>query len=357
MCHRRCSFLTVACSSADGMHSKNQVFNDLGTMSINGHLIEEEDSLSGDYCAGRQCGKEHENGDTALAATSTPAKRPFCERCRKAQKMCICDRFQGVVNNKIRITIMQHPQEKKHPIGSARVALLGLRNVAIVTVSEADSNNSFRIRPKVPGSKRSIAGRGGKKAPWKEKNLDQGPAEAESSGVCCFLAEFFEGLRTDGVPYEEQHKISIVKEDNFRDNGAEPLTLMPGELDIPPWVALLYPSEKAVELSQEMGTLLEGCPSHLIVLDGTWSKAKRIYFENPWLHNMRHFKLPPSAPSLYEGVRKQPKLGYLSTLESIIYALKILEPETEGLDGLLQVFDSMVEDQRQCKQLRYFHAS
>lgn len=32
-------------------------------------------------------------------------------------------------------------------------------------------------------------------------------------------------------------------------------------------------------------------------------------------------------------------------MESIVYALKVLEPEIEGLDNLLEVFDSMVEDQ------------
>ena len=126
---------------------------------------------------------------------------------------------------------------------------------------------------------------------------------------------------------------------------------------IPPGVALLYPSDKAIELSDcfsKMGINndVKDHPSHLIVLDGTWPKARRIYFNNPWLQKIPHYKLSPSSVSLYAGVRKEPKPECLSTIESIVFALKALEPETLGLDGLLEVFDSMVEDQRWCKETK-----
>jgi hypothetical protein len=129
---------------------------------------------------------------------------------------------------------------------------------------------------------------------------------------------------------------------------------------VPPGVALLFPSDKAIELSSNVctradkikNTMEPPLPSHLIVLDGTWPKARRIYFDNPWLQRIPHYKLSPSTVSLYAGVRKEPKPECLSTIESIVFALKALEPETEGLDGLLEVFDSMVEDQRQCKERR-----
>lgn len=107
---------------------------------------------------------------------------------------------------------------------------------------------------------------------------------------------------------------------------------------------LLFPSDKAIDLVPELCNDHVACPTHLIVLDGTWSKAKRIYFENPWLHKLQHYNLLPSEPSMYGTVRREPKIGCLSTVESIVFALRMLEPDTVGLDSLLEVFDSMIED-------------
>lgn len=52
-------------------------------------------------------------------------------------------------------------------------------------------------------------------------------------------------------------------------------------------------------------------PSHLIVLDGTWPKAKRVYKQNPWLQHLPQYHLPPEAikPSVYGPIRKEPKVS------------------------------------------------
>eukprot|EP00250_Pteridium_aquilinum_P005572 c15645_g1_i2 orf=678-2435(-) len=358
------------------------------------------------------------NGDpkdthaTTEVEIQKPAKRAFCKRCEKAQDLCICNRFKAVVQNTIKITILQNPKEKHHAVGSARVALLGLENVALIDAPEMYSKESFRIRPKVPGSKRSLAGRGGKKSLLKGGNSsmlaarDSGPSEAEvlqvknllnrlnaseTSQCALHLNHNSQMVHCGGIPQGNLHdsmhleggagvkdgimhksrppeeKMGLYSrgvlcgEDSEEDNRVvDKRALSSEELEflIPPGVALLYPSDKAIELSQPFH-LMElhneqelKTPCHLIVLDGTWSKARRIYFENPWLQSLPHYKLSLSSPSLYEGVRKQPKPGCLSTLESIVYALKVLEPDTGGLDGLLEVFDSMVEDQRRCKQMK-----
>ena len=74
-----------------------------------------------------------------------------------------------------------------------------------------------------------------------------------------------------------------------------------------------------------------------------------MYRENPWLKLLSHLKLDPGKESLYREVRHQPKAGCLSTIESIICALKGLGNDMEGLDELLGVFESMIGDQRRCK--------
>ncbi|KAH7285462.1 hypothetical protein KP509_33G029200 [Ceratopteris richardii] len=334
------------------------------------------------------------NGDTQTLREK-PIKRAFCAKCEKAQGVCICKRFKGIVQNKVRITILQNPKEKQHAVGSARVALLGLENVDSVTVPELYTAETFRIRPKVPGSKRCLSGRGGKKLLLNGKIPvsvhDNRLSDVELVQVRDLLNQIFKQQLDSDNDLELLMRASpslknepsfldgsierfnspngeecMVSEDEFSNrhlhvasNGIDSglLCLQDLEALIPPGVGLLFPSEKAIELSD---LPLNGenhesqVPSHLLVLDGTWSKAKRIYFENPWLKTIPHFKLSPSSPSLYEGVRKQPKSGYLSTLESIIYALKILEPDIiEGLDNLLEVFNSMLDDQRLYKQLKH----
>ncbi|KAL5972678.1 hypothetical protein ACLOJK_039483 [Asimina triloba] len=119
------------------------------------------------------------------------------------------------------------------------------------------------------------------------------------------------------------------------------------EITVPPGSALLFPSEKSVGLDS-----VDFEVKHLIVLDGTWSKAKRMYHENPWLKLLPHLKLDPSERSLYSEVRHQPKAGCLSTIESIVCVLKALGEDRTVLDDLLNVFESMIGDQRRCKEER-----
>jgi DTW domain-containing protein YfiP len=122
------------------------------------------------------------------------------------------------------------------------------------------------------------------------------------------------------------------------------------ELGVPPGSVLLFPSDCAIGVDGLDALGFE--VTNLIVLDGTWAKATRMYNENPWLKLLPHLKLDLNKMSLFGEVRSQPKAGCLSTIESIIYALKAIGDEPEGLDNLLDVFESMVEDQRRCKDER-----
>lgn len=273
-------------------------------------------------------------------------KRAFCHRCYKAAILCICNRIEKRVENAIGVTILQHTEENKHPFGSARVASLGLKNVQLISVPELEHEICYRIRPKVPGSKRSIVGRVGKKGRIPLINEEDNTQNNEST-------ETFEGsAETRTVKEALDHGFGIEK--FYIGHPASNLEGInnihfPSWFNLPSGSALLYPSEKAVDLSPGF----EGFEiKHLVVLDGTWAKAKRVYLENPWLRLLPHLRLPWKDPSIYSEVRRQPKPGCLSTIESIVYALKMLEPGTEGLDSLLQVFDSMVGDQRRCKEER-----
>ncbi|KAF8722288.1 hypothetical protein HU200_022599 [Digitaria exilis] len=115
-------------------------------------------------------------------------------------------------------------------------------------------------------------------------------------------------------------------------------------ITIPPKSTLLFPCQRAISIDAS------GCQvQHLIVLDGTWAKAQRMYHENPWLQLLPHVKLESDRVSLYSEVRHEPRAGCLSTIESIVVAMRKLGEDSKGLDDLLDVFESMIADQRRCK--------
>jgi DTW domain-containing protein YfiP len=113
----------------------------------------------------------------------------------------------------------------------------------------------------------------------------------------------------------------------------------------PPWLpedaALLYPSPDAVDLRDLPAAAR---PGTLLALDGTWHTARTLYRDKRWLARLPHVRLSPQAPSRYR-IRREPSAHCVSTLEAIVLALSMLEPETEGLEALLEAFDGMIDQQ------------
>ncbi|HET8938144.1 MAG TPA: tRNA-uridine aminocarboxypropyltransferase [Polyangiales bacterium] len=110
---------------------------------------------------------------------------------------------------------------------------------------------------------------------------------------------------------------------------------------LPSDVGLLYPAPHARELSSVPAGER---PQHLLVLDGTWNTARTLYRDKLWLHDLPHFRLMPEQPGRYR-LRREPQHDYVSTIEAIVEALRILEPDTAGLDALLHAFDRMIDQQ------------
>ncbi|XP_047331228.1 uncharacterized protein LOC124934765 [Impatiens glandulifera] len=252
---------------------------------------------------------------------SSPAssnRRTNCPSCAKPSLFCLCVRIQNPnLRNSIAVTILQHTLEKKHPLNSAKIATLGIQNVVVASVSDVNIHSTFSIRVMMETQN----------PPKKSSDFD------ESSF------------------YFNTAKYGEMK--------SPPLEIINPELTVdalskgPVGSMLLFPSERAVGIQERRKIDGHNEVKNLIVLDGTWAKEKRMYKENPWLDLLPHLKLEMEMMSLYSEVRSQPRDGCLSTIESIVYALKGLGDETDhGLDELLQGFGSMVEDQRRCKDQR-----
>ena len=81
----------------------------------------------------------------------------------------------------------------------------------------------------------------------------------------------------------------------------------------------------------------------IVVLDGTWSKAKTLWWRNPWLTKMNRMTLAPAKPSIYGRLRAEPKREYVSTLESVAAALTLCGESPEVQQGLERVFRTLVQ--------------
>jgi DTW domain-containing protein YfiP len=183
--------------------------------------------------------------------------RASCYRCFKPQVACICGALR-TVHNRTAVTILQHPRERFHALGTVRIARLGLARVRVEWC-----------------------------APWEDAAA-------------------------------------------IRDR-------------LPAGAALLYPGPTARDLATVPAA---DHPRHLVVIDGTWFLAKKIYDAHRWLHPLPHVSISPRHPSAYRGLRREPQAHCLATLEAIVGALRIIEPDTTGLDGLLDAFTTMLARQR-----------
>nr|BDT28857.1 DTW domain-containing protein [Bacteriovorax sp. HI3] len=107
--------------------------------------------------------------------------------------------------------------------------------------------------------------------------------------------------------------------------------------------ALLYPGQDAKVL--ESTPVSSEAITHLLLIDGTWRKAKKIYLSSSNLQKLPAIKLAPEEQSDYR-IRKAPAQNALSTLEASVEALKILEPKLDTSSAVAS-FQKMIDLQIQ----------
>jgi len=124
--------------------------------------------------------------------------------------------------------------------------------------------------------------------------------------------------------------------------------------------AVIYPTKLAGELPPEARAkevLLLDRKGHLrgpdaralegiVVLDGTWSQAKTLWWRNPWLLKLERVVLQPREPSIYGRTRKEPRREYVSTLEAVADVLVALGEPEESRAQLWRVMRTMVQRAR-----------
>ena len=110
---------------------------------------------------------------------------------------------------------------------------------------------------------------------------------------------------------------------------------------------LLYPGPDAIDLAAAP----PAGPVTLVVLDGTWWQAKKLFQQNPELAQLPRYSLSPRSPSRYR-IRREPALHCISTIEAIGEALTLLEPAGFDREALLLPFEAMVDHQLHYAEVR-----
>lgn len=182
------------------------------------------------------------------------SKRASCPRCLRPLSHCLCADIPRL-STQTEIRVLQHPDEHRHALNTARLLCLGLERAQLL------------------------------------------------------VAEY--------LPDDWQ---AWLQDADYR-------------------VELLFPGPHAGVLQQAV----DGRPRRLLLLDGTWRKARKLYYLNPLLQTLPQVTLPAGQRSAYQ-LRKAPSAESLSTLEAGVAALQILEPAAD-FSPLLRPFERLLAGQ------------
>jgi DTW domain-containing protein YfiP len=87
----------------------------------------------------------------------------------------------------------------------------------------------------------------------------------------------------------------------------------------------------------------------IILLDGTWSQAKALWWRNAWMLKCKRVVLGPRRPSRYGRLRREPRSDGLSTIEAAAMLLSRLERKPEIETALNASFERLLARYRETR--------
>jgi hypothetical protein len=87
----------------------------------------------------------------------------------------------------------------------------------------------------------------------------------------------------------------------------------------------------------------------IVLLDGTWSQAKALWWRNAWMLKCQRVILDPKQPSRYGKLRREPRRDGLSTLEAAAMLLSSLEKRPAIAETLHASFERMLAKYREAQ--------
>jgi hypothetical protein len=100
------------------------------------------------------------------------------------------------------------------------------------------------------------------------------------------------------------------------------------------------------QLEDNQRTILKGIEG-IVLLDGTWSQAKALWWRNPWMLKCQRVILGPRRASAYGQLRREPRRDGLSTIEAAAMLLAGLEKRPEIAATLNRSFERMLARYRE----------
>ena len=88
----------------------------------------------------------------------------------------------------------------------------------------------------------------------------------------------------------------------------------------------------------------------VILLDGSWSQAKALWWRNAWMLKCRRIILGPSTPSRYGRLRREPRTDGLSTIEAAALLVSRLEKRPELEARMTASFERLLDRYRQLQK-------
>jgi DTW domain-containing protein YfiP len=125
------------------------------------------------------------------------------------------------------------------------------------------------------------------------------------------------------------------------------LYLGSGAKDVTAGHPVTFVNKKGEALAQAEAEKIQGELEGFIVLDGTWTQAKALWWRNPWLLKLRRIVLNPAEGSLYRELRREPRSECVSTVESIALALTGLGEPVQSAQKLIAPFESLLSRYRE----------
>jgi DTW domain-containing protein YfiP len=216
-----------------------------------------------------------------LEAGGPPEAIPDCPNCQKPMPLCICDSIE-LIESRIALLILQHPQEQDRALGTARLTALHFKN-AVLKI--------------------------GLSWPSLSKALGRPVHDPQRWAVLYLGSAKVADLDTD------REVVAINRKGEVEDN--------------------------------QRGILkdIEG----IVLLDGTWSQAKALWWRNAWMLKCQRIILGPARPSLYGKLRREPRRDGLSTIEAAAMLLSALEKRPELEATLSASFGRMLAKYRKAQ--------
>ena len=120
--------------------------------------------------------------------------------------------------------------------------------------------------------------------------------------------------------------------------------------DFPPGSEIAAFDRQGKPIADQAAALahLEG----IVVLDGTWSQAKTLWWRNPWVLKAKRIAIRPRHSSLYGKLRREPRREGLSTIEAAGFVLSRLEKKPEIETAMNATLSRLLDRFRAVKGLK-----